>query len=105
MIAKTPNGKYYAVIFTSQKSDVDTGYAEMSERLVELARMEPGFLGLESARNELGITVSYWSNLKAIKNWRNNIEHAKARAKGKELWYSSFKVRICEILNDYEFEK
>ena len=105
MIARTPKGKYYAVIFTSVKSDENTGYAEMDDKLVELAKKERGFLGLESARNELGISVSYWSDLTAIKNWKHNVEHTKAREKGKELWYSAFKVRICEILNDYEFEK
>ena len=69
MIAQTPSAPYYAVIFTSLKTEDDNGYAAMSAKMEELALLEPGYLGIESARNELGITVSYWESLDAIKNW------------------------------------
>ena len=60
MIATTPQPPYYAVIFTTTRTNVDEGYAEMAERMVELAQQQDGFLGAESARNSIGITVSYW---------------------------------------------
>ena len=66
MIADTPQPPYYAVTFTSVRSDGDNGYAEMADRMVELARQQDGFLGVESARNEVGITVSYWRDLPSI---------------------------------------
>ena len=68
MIAETLQLPYYAVIFTSVRTDGDNGYAEMADRMVELARQQDGFLGVESARNEVGITVSYWRDLESIKN-------------------------------------
>lgn len=105
MIAKTPQPPYYAVIFTSLRTDGDNGYGDMSSRMVELASKQDGFLGIESARNEIGITVSYWRDLASIKNWKNNTDHAVAREKGRQDWYSHFKVRIAKVERDYGREK
>jgi heme-degrading monooxygenase HmoA len=105
MIAETPAPPYFAVIFTSLRTDGDLGYSEMSDRMVELAQEQIGFLGMESARNEIGITVSYWLDLECIKNWRENMEHSIARDKGRKEWYQSFKVRIAKVERDYGFEK
>ena len=105
MIAKTPHTPYYAVIFTSLRTDRDNGYAEMADQMVELAKTQSGFLGVESVREELGITVSYWKDLESIQKWRDNIEHSVAREKGKKEWYKEFKVRICKVERDYEFTR
>lgn len=105
MLAKTPTPPYYAVIFTSVKMENDEGYDEMAERMVELAQQQPGFLGLESARNEIGITVSYWTDLVSIKNWKEHAEHTIAREKGRADWYKAFKTRIAKVERDYGFEK
>jgi heme-degrading monooxygenase HmoA len=75
----------------------------MSDKMVELAKVQDGFLGMESAREELGITVSYWRNLEAIKQWKNNIEHTVARELGRKQWYSAFKTRISKVERDYDF--
>lgn len=77
----------------------------MAEAMVELAKTQPGFLGVESARNELGITVSYWESLEAIKNWKQNSDHLLAQRYGREKWYSHYKTRICKVERDYGFEK
>ncbi len=90
-IAKTPQLPYYAVIFTSQRTEGDKGYGEMAEKMVELASEQKGFLGVESARdNDLGITVSYWESIDAIKNWKENAAHKVAQERGKKEWYKSF---------------
>lgn len=101
MIAQTPKPPYYAVIFTSVRTDIDEGYAQMADKMVRLAAEQPGFLGMESARDGLGITVSYWDSLEAIKNWKNNLEHLAAQKLGHEKWYSSFKTRISKVERDY----
>ncbi len=103
MIAKTPNTPYYAVIFTSILSDNKKGYNEMSQKMIELAKHQDGFLGVESAREDVGITVSYWRDLASIKNWKMQTEHTEARNLGRSLWYKHFKVRICKVERDYEF--
>ncbi|KAB1065579.1 antibiotic biosynthesis monooxygenase family protein [Salibacter halophilus] len=105
MIAKTPNPPYYAVIFTSVRTEGDNGYAEISKQMVELASQQEGFLGVENARDELGITVSYWKDLKSIKKWKLNSEHLFAQQKGKSDWYKHYKTRISKVERDYGFEK
>jgi len=105
MIARTPHPPYYAVIFTSLRTDENQGYSEMSSKMLELAALQEGFLGVESARDEIGITVSYWKDLSSIKNWRENFEHSIAREKGRLEWYKSFKTRIALVERDYGFEK
>jgi len=105
MIAKTPSPPYYAVIFSSVRTLGDNGYSEMSDKMVELASTQDGFLGVESARDDLGITVSYWRDLEAIKNWKANAEHSVARQKGRSDWYQSFKTRIARVERDYGFER
>jgi len=105
MISKTPKPPYYAVIFTSLRTDGDNDYSAMAEKMVELAKSQAGFLGVESAREGLGITISYWKDLESIKSWKNNVEHTKARHQGREIWYKAFNVRIAKIETDYNFEK
>jgi len=105
MIAKTPSPPYYAVIFSSVRTEGDDGYSEMSEKMVALAAVQDGFLGMESARAGLGITVSYWRDLDSIKKWRENTDHSVARGKGRSDWYKCFKTRIAKVERDYGFEK
>jgi len=105
MIAQTPKPPYYAVIFTSLKSNDDHGYAEMSKKMVELAALQDGFLGMESVRDELGITVSYWKDLNSIRKWKEQADHTVAREKGRSDWYKCFKTRIALVERDYGFEK
>jgi heme-degrading monooxygenase HmoA len=105
MIAQTPRPPYYVVIFTSVRTDGDNGYSEMSEKMLRLASQQDGFLGVESARNEIGITVSYWRDLESIKKWKYQAEHSIARSKGREIWYKSFKTRIAKVEEDYGFER
>ena len=94
---------YYAVIFTSTRTEVEAGYAEMAIKMVELAKVQPGYIGMESARSEIGITVSYWESLEAIKNWKANMEHLEVQEKGKTTWYKNYKVRIAKVEREYEF--
>lgn len=105
MIADTPKPPYYAVIFTSIRTEEDNNYADMAAHMVELAKEQDGFLGVESARNEIGITVSYWRDINAIKKWKENAEHKMARDSGRSVWYQSFKTRISKVESDYDFTK
>lgn len=100
-IANTPQPPYYAVIFTSITSEQLEGYEETATRMVELAKQQDGFLGFESARDGIGITVSYWKDLNSIKNWKFNLEHSLARQQGNKKWYTAFKTRIALVEKDY----
>lgn len=111
MIADTPTTPYFAVIFTSVRtndtalsanSKQENSYEKAAERMFELAAQQPGYLGVESAE---GMTISYWKSMEAIKKWKENAEHSEARKKGRTDWYAKFKVRIAKVERDYGFEK
>ena len=105
MIADTPTAPYYAVIFTSLRTEGDQGYAEAAARMLELVREQPGFLGVESARGEdgLGITVSYWASEAAILAWKQHPEHTAIRERGRSTWYAQCQTRVCRVERTYGF--
>jgi heme-degrading monooxygenase HmoA len=101
LIVNTPEPPYYAVIFSSLRNDDIEGYAETAARMLELAALQPGFLGVESAREDLGITISYWSDLESIKKWKAHAEHLEAQRLGMDKWYSNYMTRIALVERDY----
>lgn len=108
MLATTPKPPYYAVIFTSLRTQLADGYGQTAALMEELAQQQPGFLGIESARNPpgldaTGITVSYWDSLETIRNWKQQADHRIAQATGRQHWYETYQVRICRVERAYEF--
>jgi len=102
--AKLPKPPYYAVIFPSVRTSTDEeGYQAMAETMTERASKQPGFLGIESVRDEqgLGITVSYWTDEASIANWKADGEHAQARKLGREKWYGDFALRVAKVERAY----
>lgn len=104
MIVSHLKPPYYAVIFTTIVQDNLDGYLKTANRMEELAKQQKGYLGIESARAEIGITVSYWKTLEDITTWKNNIEHKEARKLGKEKWYKQYQLRICKVEREYGFK-
>lgn len=102
MIARTPPPPYYAVIFTSLRTDADdAGYQAMAQHMDALAAGQPGYLGVESAREGVGITVSYWRDLESIRAWKANAEHLMAQRTGRSTWYTDYRTRIAKVERDY----
>lgn len=99
--AATPEPPYYAVVFTSVLGDDTAGYGETAARMIELASRQDGFLGVESAREDVGITVSYWRDLESIRAWREHAEHVEAQKTGRERWYQTYALRICRVERDW----
>lgn len=100
--AATPAPPYYAVIFTSLRTDADhAAYEAMASAMDALAAQQPGYLGIESAREGIGITVSYWQSLEAIAAWKRNAEHQVAQKLGREKWYTGFRLRIAKVEREY----
>ncbi len=98
---------YYAVIFTSKRKQYTDDYDAAAKRMNELTSLQPGFLGIDSARGAdgIGITVCYWESIEAIKNWKANNEHQYAQQMGKKEWYESYSVRIATVEEEYSMEK
>lgn len=97
----------YAVIFTSERTSGDDGYAQTAEEMVTLAAAQPGYLGVESVRGEdgLGITVSYWRDEAAIRAWRAHADHLVAQRAGRERWYRAYRIRVCRVEREYGYAR
>ena len=99
-----PSPPYYAVIFTSKRSAAgEEAYQEMARAMADLAQQQPGFLGMEHARETIGITVSYWDSLENIARWKAQADHQFAQQLGRQSWYESYQVRICRVERAYGF--
>ena len=100
------NLRYTAVIFTSMRTpSFEDEYAEVARRMEEMARAQPGFLGVESVRgtDRVGITVSYWSSVDDARTWKNVAEHRYAQELGRDKFYAWYKLRIAQIVDEREF--
>lgn len=100
---ENPKPPYFAVIFSSKRTEGDREYAKTAQRMEELASQQPGFLGIESARGPdgFGITVSYWESEAAIAGWKANLEHQGAQDAGKASWYAGYSVRVARVERSY----
>ncbi|MCU1280585.1 MAG: hypothetical protein JWM53_4131 [bacterium] len=108
MIADTPAPPYVAVIFTSLRTDADlAGYDAMAAEMDRLGALQPGYLGIESARGAdgLGITISYWRDAAAALAWKAVAEHLGAQRLGRERWYRAYRVRVAEVVREYGFAR
>ena len=101
--AATPQPPYYAVIFTSKRTDGDQGYEAMAHAMFELALKQPGCLGAETARGAdgIGITVAYFTDETSIGHWKQNVQHLVAQRLGKERWYSHYELRVAKVERAY----
>lgn len=106
MISKVFGIPYYAVVFTSQRSYGDFGYAEMAQNLLNEAEKMEGYLGADSVRDAegTGITVSYWRTLEAINKWKNHTLHMEGKKMGIKQWYEEYSIRISKVENEKFFE-
>ena len=96
---------YYAVIFTSIQTEMIEGYAEMAQQMEDLAKNQAGFIGMDSARSSIGITVSYWESLEDIQQWKQHTDHLVAQQKGIKNWYAYYNVKICKVEREYSFQE
>lgn len=102
-LAKTPPPPYVAVIFVSRRTPGDQGYTATAERMVELARGQTGFLGMDSVRGAdgVGITVAYFVDDAAVAAWKQHPEHQRAQRAGRETWYADYEVRVARVERAY----
>lgn len=96
---------YFAVIFTSTHHLLDKEYDGLDDILIDLAKKNGGFLGMDSARSDIGISVSYWKTEEDILRWKKNTDHQVAIQKGIDRWYQHYNVRICKVERNYEFNR
>lgn len=101
----TPDPPYWAVIFVSTHTDDLDGYTEAMSSMEALVASQPGYLGMDSARSGLGVTVSYWRDEHSIEAWRSHVEHAAVRERGRGRWYEQFSVKVARVERAYEWSR
>ena len=105
-LARTPEPPYWAVIFTSLRSpQPGDQYDETSDRMMTLAARQPGFLGVETADEHVGITVSYWADEASIAAWRRDADHAFAQYEGRTRWYDAYELRVARVERAHSFTR
>ena len=97
---------YYAVIFTSIRTQNNEGYGKMADHMEELAAKQPGFLGIESFSNAEGlrVSISYWKEEAHLQAWKRVMAHQEAQRLGKEKWYEWYRVEVCKVERTYTWE-
>ena len=96
----------FAVIFTATIKQQDDEYLVTAERMRQIAMRDYGCLEfIASTEGDLEIAISYWPNLEAIRQWRQNAEHLKAQALGKSKWYGDYHVQVVEVVREYHSRK
>ena len=97
----------YLVIFRyTRKLDDGSLYSEWSEKMETLVKAVDGYeqhFGFRDSETRDGVTISYFSSLEAISEWRSISDHRAAQELGQEKFYEEYSVQVCEILRDYKF--
>ncbi len=105
-LAETPEPPYYAVIFSSRHTGAAVAeYASVAELMLRLASEQPGYLGVDTAHGEIGITVSYWRDEASIRAWRHHLEHTVARERGRSEWYANYTLRVARVERATSFSR
>jgi heme-degrading monooxygenase HmoA len=100
-----PANDYYAVIFSSTRSDNSDGYEEMDALTLDLAKGQEGFIGYESLNSgNKGIFISYWTDMGSIEKWRDDATHRMAKSKAGQ-WYQRYLSQICKVERTHLYEK
>jgi len=96
---------YVAVIFTSTLAfEHQEEYSQWAERMIDLAKTQPGFISIVSARDSetrFGISVSYFKDEESVKKWKAVHEHQEAQKLGKEKFYSEYSVKVAKVYREY----
>jgi heme-degrading monooxygenase HmoA len=106
--AETPEPPYYVAVITVRRSQDDDGYEPAADEMWDLARLQPGFLGMEWVADQAkrtGITASYWSDGDAIAAWKAQVDHVAIQRLGRERWYDAYLVRIARVERDYRWAR
>lgn len=101
----TPDPPYVAVIFSSVRTAGDNGYGAAVAEMNALAAVQPGYRGIESARNPdgFGLSVSYWQSRAEARAWGEAAAHRAVQVEARARWYHAYNTRIAEVGHAYGF--
>lgn len=95
------------IVFRSRlRPGVDDDYGPAAERMSELAATMPGYISHKGFTAEDGerVTIAEFENQEAVQAWRMHPEHRDAQKRGRENFYSEYRVQVCALLRQSAFE-
>lgn len=95
-----------AVIFEVKPNSNQRGaYLDAAERLRPLLAQIDGFLSIErfESLTEPGkiLSLSFWRDEEAIRQWRNLDEHRRTQRAGRESIFADYRLRVAQVIRDY----
>jgi heme-degrading monooxygenase HmoA len=91
------------VVFRSRlRADAPADYPQLAERMLSLARAQPGFRSFKSFRAEDGERLSLieFESEEAERAWRDHPEHRLAQRRGRAEFYAEYRLQVCEPLRE-----
>jgi heme-degrading monooxygenase HmoA len=80
-------------------------YKALAEGLSEEVRKFDGFVSIERFQSisnaDKFVSISFWRDENAVRNWRNVQKHREAQSKGRRGIFSAYRLRICSVIRDY----
>ena len=80
-------------------------YQQLAEGLNAEVRNIDGFISIERFQSISNagkfVSLSFWRDEQAVRNWRNLRQHREAQAKGRGGIFSAYRLRVCQVLRDY----
>ena len=68
-----------------------------------------GFISIERFQSlstpDKYVSLSFWRDEEAVRKWRNMQKHREAQKKGRAGIFSSYRLRIAQVLRDYTMDE
>lgn len=95
-----------AVIFeVCPHADAKADYLALAAGLAPLLAEVDGFISIERfqslTRSDKILSLSFWRDEEAVRQWRNTDEHRAAQAAGRNGVFADYRLRIAAVVRDY----
>lgn len=94
-------------VFRSRlRSDAEArGYPAVADEMERQARAFPGFRDFKTFTAEDGERVSFvvFDDIESHDRWRDHPDHRTAQRRGREEFYSEYRITVAEVLREYSF--
>jgi len=106
-VAERPDtdGPIVTIFRSRLRPGVDREYASSADRLLELARSQPGFVSFEhyAAADGERVSIITFASVAEHEAWRDHPQHVEAQRLGRERFYAEFRIQVCRPTGDRRF--
>ena len=91
---------YYAVSVTTSALREDVMYRVMTEKVIELAQSQPGFLYFDWVSEEVSQFVTYWQSKEHATAWIDHTMMRRTLSVGNQCWFDQYRLKLIEVLQE-----